>query len=419
MAPPAVIVEHVSKTFAVPHAPRANRLTEALSSAVRSWTTPRAPHRDETFHALDDISFEVSAGDVLGIIGRNGAGKSTLLKILAGVTRPSAGRYGIRGRVGCLLEVGTGFHPELTGRENIFLNGAILGLKPRDIRRRFDEIVAFSEVEAFLDTPLKHYSNGMQLRLAFAVAAHLDAEILIADEVLAVGDVGFQRKCLGKMEEAARSGRTILFVSHDAGAVSSLCTRAVLLDRGRLVYHGGVAETLHRYQEQFGGERGATFCGRLGDATLALTRAWVTQPDGVDGVFDSGRATEIGAEVEILQPVDGLVLALHLSSPRHGQLAFSFYDDQAEGVATTVGPCRITQRWVIPPHTLATGEYRAAFELAVAYRRVIHYDAGRGELAFRVENLSGIGRRYPLTDTPNYSGLFRPNWAVETRVDRL
>src|SRR5581483_8501340 len=188
----------------------------------------------ETFWALKDVSFEVKVGEALGIIGRNGAGKSTLLKILSRITRPTTGYADVYGRVGSLLEVGTGFHPELTGRENIYLNGAILGMTRRDIQRRFDEIVAFAEVENFLDTPVKRYSSGMYMRLAFAVAAHLEPEILVVDEVLAVGDAEFQKKCLGKMGDVAKEGRTVLFVSHNMNAVEHLCQRVLLFQSGRL-----------------------------------------------------------------------------------------------------------------------------------------------------------------------------------------
>ncbi len=190
------------------------------------------------FWALRDVSFEVAPGEVVGVIGRNGAGKSTLLKLLSRITEPSEGRITLRGRVGSLLEVGTGFHPELTGRENIFLNGAILGMKRAEIRKRFDEIVAFAEVEKFLDTPVKHYSSGMYMRLAFSVAAHLEPEILLVDEVLAVGDASFQRKCLNKMESVSKHGRTVFFVSHNMPAITRLCPRAIMLDRGR-VYQDG------------------------------------------------------------------------------------------------------------------------------------------------------------------------------------
>ncbi len=198
----------------------------------------RSVSQDDLFWALSDISFEVRQGEVVGIIGRNGAGKSTLLKIMSRVTTPTKGLIRIRGRVGSLLEVGTGFHPELTGRENIFLNGAILGMTKSEIRKKFDEIVTFAEVADFIETPVKRYSSGMYVRLAFAVAAHLEPEILIVDEVLAVGDIHFQKKCLGKMGEAARKGRTVIFVSHSMASVRTLCGRAILFDKGMVVLDG-------------------------------------------------------------------------------------------------------------------------------------------------------------------------------------
>ena len=201
----------------------------------------------EEFWALKNVSFEVKRGEIVGIIGRNGAGKSTLLKILSRITEPTEGRVLVRGRIASLLEVGTGFHPELTGRENIFLNGAILGMTRREIRKKFDEIVAFAEVERFLDTPVKRYSSGMYMRLAFAVAAHLEPEILLVDEVLAVGDAAFQKKCLGKMGDVAKEGRTILFVSHNMTAVQSLCDRVVWLDDGRVVQQGDAGIIVTEY----------------------------------------------------------------------------------------------------------------------------------------------------------------------------
>lgn len=206
-----------------------------------------AQRSSETFWALKEVSFEVKEGEVLGIIGRNGAGKSTLLKILSRITEPTEGRARIYGRVASLLEVGTGFHRELTGRENIYLNGAILGMKKAEIERKFDEIVAFSEIEKFIDTPVKHYSSGMYVRLAFAVAAHLEPEVLIVDEVLAVGDAAFQKKCLGKMEGIARAGRTVIFVSHNMAAVENLCDRVILLDAGKVAFGGTTDEAIQFY----------------------------------------------------------------------------------------------------------------------------------------------------------------------------
>ena len=223
------------------------RKIRGQKSETNSPTSALRPPTAEEFYALRDVSFEVKRGEVVGVIGRNGAGKSTLLKILSRITEPTSGRIIIEGRVASLLEVGTGFHPDLTGRENIFLNGAILGMSRVEIKSKFDEIVAFAEIEKFLDTPVKRYSSGMYVRLAFAVAAHLEPEILIVDEVLAVGDAQFQKKCLGKMGEVAKGGRTVLFVSHNMTAVQTLCRRALMLSGGKLIADDAVAPVVMRY----------------------------------------------------------------------------------------------------------------------------------------------------------------------------
>ncbi len=241
----------------------------------------------EEFWALRDINFEIERGEVVGVIGRNGAGKSTLLKILSRITEPTEGRVEIRGRVASLLEVGTGFHPELTGRENIYLNGAVLGMTHAEIRRKFDEIVAFAEVERFLDTPVKRYSSGMYVRLAFAVAAHLEPEILIIDEVLAVGDAEFQKKCLGKMGEVAGEGRTVLFVSHNMAAVQALCRRGVMLSNGRLVRQGEMREVISAYIDE--PARTARVAGPIKiQAGLVLDRIVIDAPK-----IESGNAARI------------------------------------------------------------------------------------------------------------------------------
>jgi lipopolysaccharide transport system ATP-binding protein len=224
---------------------------------IKSLGSGRA--MEETFWALRDVSFQVKHGEVMGVIGRNGAGKSTLLKILSRITWPTEGRALIHGRVGSLLEVGTGFHPELSGRENIFLNGAIMGMRRAEIAAKFDEIVAFAEVEKFIDTPVKHYSSGMYVRLAFAIAAHLEPEILIVDEVLAVGDLAFQQKCLGKMSEVSKGGRTILFVSHNMAVVEKLCQRAMVLHDGQIEFQGGTEEAIQHYlNDMLSGSRGGS-----------------------------------------------------------------------------------------------------------------------------------------------------------------
>jgi lipopolysaccharide transport system ATP-binding protein len=248
----AIRVEHLGKAYQISHEQGRSRyrtLQEEIIGAIKRPFSRSADKR-ETFWALKDVSFEVKVGEALGIIGRNGAGKSTLLKILSRITRPTTGYADVYGRVGSLLEVGTGFHPELTGRENIYLNGAILGMTRRDIQRRFDEIVAFAEVENFLDTPVKRYSSGMYMRLAFAVAAHLEPEILVVDEVLAVGDAEFQKKCLGKMGDVAKEGRTVLFVSHNMSAITKLCNRGLCLADGEIILNGSTDEAVGMYLRQ-------------------------------------------------------------------------------------------------------------------------------------------------------------------------
>lgn len=253
MSKKIIIAEDISKIYKLNHegTEKYTALRDVISRKAKNFLNKKERvSYSEDFWALKNISFEINQGDRLGIIGRNGAGKSTLLKILSRISEPSKGKITIKGRVASLLEVGTGFHPELTGRENIYLNGAILGMSRNEIKFKFDEIVDFAEVEKFLDTPVKRYSSGMYVRLAFAVAAHLEPEILIVDEVLAVGDAQFQKKCLGKMDDVSKNdGRTVLFVSHNLGAVSSLCNRGIYLSKGELVFDGTITETIKQYSE--------------------------------------------------------------------------------------------------------------------------------------------------------------------------
>ncbi len=242
---PILEIRNISKKYSINHAGQTGYLS--LRDSFSNLFKFGNKNNKEIFSALDDISFDVYPGDSIGIVGKNGAGKSTLLKVLSKITPPSSGKIISRGRIASLLEVGTGFHPELTGRENIYLNGSILGLKKFEIEKHFDAIVDFSGVEQFIDTPLKHYSSGMQLRLAFAVAAHLEPEILIIDEVLAVGDAEFQKKCIGKMEDVSKSGRTILFVSHNMASIESLCNKAILLSKGKLIDQGWCKDVTNKY----------------------------------------------------------------------------------------------------------------------------------------------------------------------------
>jgi lipopolysaccharide transport system ATP-binding protein len=282
---PALRVEQLGKRYRTGLRASYGRLSETLYQLPRSVLRRRSnggPPANVVW-ALRDVSFEVEQGEAVGIVGRNGAGKTTLLKVLSQITEPTEGRVGLNGRVGSLLEVGTGFHPELTGRENIMLNGAILGMRRREILRKFDDIVEFAETGAFLDTPVKRYSSGMYVRLAFAVAAHLEPDILIVDEVLAVGDAAFQQKCLGKMGEVAREGLTVLFVSHNVALVSSLCPRSCWLERGRLVVDGETSDVVQQYLATVHAREATTIAERTdrkGNGDLRFTDLAVEGPAG-------------------------------------------------------------------------------------------------------------------------------------------
>lgn len=320
MSAPIITVEGVSKSYVLRHQQRERytALRDVIASRVKNMFRSGATTNTakEEFFALRDVSFTVNAGDRVGIIGRNGAGKSTLLKVLSRITLPSAGRVVLDGRVASLLEVGTGFHPELTGRENIFLNGAILGMQRAEINAKFDEIVAFAEVERFLDTPVKRYSSGMYVRLAFAVAAHLEPEILIVDEVLAVGDAKFQRKCLGKMESVAVEGRTVIFVSHNMEAVSKLCDKGLLLHQGRLVASGPMSSVIRTYLDEHNTSQGvftlATSAGDRPGETLSITFA--TADGMVTGAIPLWKAFSVTVAFRIDKPLEHFIASIGISS---------------------------------------------------------------------------------------------------------
>lgn len=309
MAITVIEVNNLGKRYYIgkvktPYKTLSHTLQEALKAPFRrlagliKGNVSATMDMEEEIWALKDISFKVNKGEVLGVIGHNGSGKSTLLKILSRITDPTQGRGEIRGHVGSLLEVGTGFHHELTGRENIFLNGALLGMGRKEIVKKFDQIVDFAEIGKFLDTPVKFYSSGMYIRLAFAVAAHLDTEILLIDEVLAVGDVAFQKKCLGRMSEVAREGRTVLFVSHNMLAVQNLCTRGILLNRGRIEFDGNINNCVEKYLNSLQKNLDKNLsdnCHREGDGRLRFTKV-----EFVDNNFNSVKYFVSGSEVKIL-----------------------------------------------------------------------------------------------------------------------
>ena len=306
----AIRATGLTKHYEIAHtagAPAYRTLRDELAAAARNLFRPsRGPARD-TLKALEDVSFDVREGEVIGVIGRNGAGKSTLLKLLSRVTDPTAGRAEVYGRVGALLEIGTGFHPELTGHENIYLSGTVLGLRRAEISRKLRDIVEFAGVERFLDTPVKRYSSGMYMRLAFSVAAHLEPEILVVDEVLAVGDAEFQRKCLGKMSDVSERGRAVLFVSHTMAAIQQLCNRVIVLDRGRVAFDGATDEGIQLYMRLTAGNRATEMAGRedrRGNQSLRFTRVEFFDGDGTPvGVALSGRDLLIRFHYEADQPI--------------------------------------------------------------------------------------------------------------------
>lgn len=423
---PVIRVENLSKKYILSHQKRERYTTlrDALARGAKcfaerlfhGYTRPKTNAEREEFWALKDVGFDIQQGDRVGIIGRNGAGKSTLLKILSRITEPTSGRISITGRVASLLEVGTGFHPELTGRENIFLNGAILGMSRAEISKKFDEIVAFAEVEKFLDTPVKRYSSGMYVRLAFAVAAHLEPEILIVDEVLAVGDTQFQKKCLGKMESVSKEGRTILFVSHNMGAVKSLCTRAIMLNQGRIMLDADVAATVERYLSTGHdiGESGQITWGK-DDAPccdeMCLQGISLLDPVGdIHSIYDATKYIDVEIRFEVKKPVSGMRMVLTLLTSE-GIPAFASTNHAAIGSYEFVpGGYRTVCR--IPADLLNSGRYLVNVHIGLPGVKVLI--PGKEYLAFSVEGSGGHGS----TATEQWPGVVAPrlNWIMGQRT---
>jgi len=370
----------------------------------------------EAVWALKDVSFEVRQGEVLGIIGRNGAGKSTLLKVLSRVTEPTEGYAEIHGRVGSLLEVGTGFHPELTGRENIYLNGAILGMKRSEIDAKFDEIVDFSEVERFIDTPVKRYSSGMYLRLAFAVAAHLEPEILVVDEVLAVGDAEFQRKCLGKMNDVAQEGRTVLFVSHNMSAIQRLTEETLVIDKGRLLMRAPTAQAVDHYLSQGLSQQGERTWEEeeLPKTTAPFFPRAIRVCNGNHEVVDSVRSTDpftIEVEYDLEQDITGLRVGIYLISTR-GEYILTSFDtdapDRFDAFSMRLAGHYVS-RCVIPADYLNEGRFLIG--LNASSFRVKRYFHDEQALTFNVDAVGAPGMHWP---EPRL-GPVRPrlDWEIE------
>jgi lipopolysaccharide transport system ATP-binding protein len=383
MSRPIIICDHLGKSYRLGVKQRKGSwisanltLRETISSSVHSaWQILRGSREGHSgdnslFWALRDVSFEIRQGDVFAIIGRNGAGKSTLLKILSRIVEPTEGTARLRGRVASLLEVGTGFHPELTGRENIYLNGSILGMRKTEINRKFDEIVAFSEIEEFLDTPVKRYSSGMYVRLAFAVAAHLEPEILIVDEVLAVGDFAFQKKCLGKMHDVATGeGRTILFVSHNMGALSQLCEQGILLEHGRVTTIGPVRDVIQTYLKSGLNHNTAQACFPLdSNKPCQYTSVEILRSDGTLGsVFSCDEPVIIRLQFEIRQPIPSVFLTLYLQNLDGTRVLFSDVRDTDLSVCERLDIGQHTFEIEVPARLLAPTTYLLTVSSTIRY----------------------------------------------------
>lgn len=397
MSDTAIRVEGLSKKFNLPSSSTASyrTLRDALAGVFTRSQRTTASSAGREFWALQDVTFEVKPGEVVGLIGRNGAGKSTLLKVLSRITDPTTGFADISGRVGSLLEVGTGFHPELSGRENIFLNGAILGMRRAEIRGKFDEIVAFAEVEQFIDTPVKFYSSGMFVRLAFAVAAHLEPEILFVDEVLAVGDAAFQKKCLGKMGAVARSGRTVVLVSHNMGAISELCTHGALLDRGRVVFYGSTQEAVEGYGRLLSsGAQQMELIDRP-NRTVSITGARVLDEGGSPVThFDIHDQVVVEFDYLAHQRLHGLQLAVTISR-NYVDLFQTFNTDQQPDVGwVNSGAYRASLR--LPGRFLKAGQY--SVRVAIGTSQELMQDL-EGILSFEIEE---------LTENTHHRGYYGP-----------
>lgn len=375
--------------------------------------------KDGYFDALSNVSFDIKEGESVGIIGRNGAGKSTLLKILSQITSPSAGRVLMKGRIASLLEVGTGFHLELTGRENVFLNGAILGMTRKDIERKFDEIAAFSDIGEFLDTPVKRYSSGMSVRLAFAVAAHLEPEILVIDEVLAVGDASFQQKCLGKMGQVAGSGRTVLFVSHNAAAVEALCRRGLVLDEGRLVFDGTQTEALSKYAESYSipGTSLRERTDRRGSGEVRLVAAEIRDANArVVQRVHSGEDIELWLHFENSGYAHNSPLNARINVTTH--LGAAVFTQSNMLVGQTFGDLPEQGAFVcrIPRLPLPAASYRVEVHLTKGYRRGELVDAVASAFELHVES----GDFFSSGNVPNILAgvaLVDGKWRLESSTD--
>lgn len=415
----AISCEQLSKKYAIGRRERYRALRDVIAETVSRPFSGSRKEKAELLWALKDVSFEVPAGKAVGIIGRNGAGKSTLLKILSRITKPTQGNVRIRGRVGSLLEVGTGFHPELTGRENIFLNGAIIGIRKAEIVRKFDQIVAFAEVEKFLDTPVKRYSSGMYVRLAFAVAAHLETEILVIDEVLAVGDVAFQRKCLGKMNDLSHSGRTVLFVSHNMQAVRSLCSEAIWLDHGQIKTVGSSATVIEKYLDAASrnetlGDLNARLATMPPDPAFRMNYVSLEQDGVMAGTVLSGKPLDLVLGYTLFRDTPGFHICIRLFDVEGTMLLETLHNGHSAELPVVEGGDYVS-RVSFPAELFAAH----AFEMAILPSIASQRDCWPRPLTipFAVEASGKVNQAYPGYATP---AKFAPlmNWRTE-RLSRV
>jgi lipopolysaccharide transport system ATP-binding protein len=418
-----ISVKNLSKKYYLTHEKSVygDSFRDALSSTVKSlFQKPiTKSSKGEEFWALKDVSFDIKAGERVGIIGSNGAGKSTLLKILSRITPPTEGTITMRGRIASLLEVGTGFHPELTGRENIFLNGAILGMSRNEIQSKFDEIVAFSEVEKFLDTPVKRYSSGMYVRLAFAVAAHLEPEILVVDEVLAVGDAAFQKKCINKMQEVSRAdGRTVLFVSHNMSAIQQLCEKVIVLKKGKVIFVGGVHEGIEHYMSEMlvnqSEEKDIKSVINSLPKDDNMEFEDITFEQGgrkVQGIIANGEDLNISVKYKVKQQTSGLRVFVDILDNQENLLVRSF-NDALEKEIPLVEPGEYISTLTIPKDFLGTSEYIFRVYGTIFNVRNIVQDGI--SFKFNVER-TGINNRAYFSEP--IRGKVAPVWAW--KVDKL
>lgn len=409
---PAIDIRNLGKQYPLHEAPPYVSLRDILSQSVKNVFSKK--EKSSTFWALKDISLKIEPGERVGIIGRNGAGKSTLLKIISRITPPTTGEAFIRGRVGSLLEVGTGFHPELTGRENIYLNGSILGLKKTEISRQLDAIIDFSGVEKFIETPLKHYSSGMQLRLAFSVAAHLEPEVLMIDEVLAVGDLEFQQKCLGKMEEVSKQhGRTILFVSHNMSYISGLCDRAILLDSGTLLTEGKTPEVISEYIERTRSQSLTdTVTGPSNEIVRLLSLRTLNSVGQPADSFAADETIDLEMKYEVLE--GGHVLWLGYNF--HNEAGVNVFDTHSVNTTEYREPHETgvyTAVTRVPAHFLNTGMYFTSCAIFNHLKQVVHFHE-KDRLVFHIHDV--FDRITARGMSPGeFPGVVRPflNWKIE------